>query len=47
MNYLFQNIHPKIKFTKEHDFKEILFLNILIKIKMAKLSGIYHEPTNT
>ena len=32
--YLYQNLHPKIKFTMEHSFKE---LPSPLKIKMAKL----------
>ena len=29
---LLQNLHPKIKFTMEHSSKELLFLDILIKM---------------
>ena len=31
LHNLFQNLHPKMKFTIEHNFKELAFLDILIK----------------
>ena len=31
LHKLLQNLHPKIKFTIEHNFKELLVLDILIK----------------
>ena len=31
LHNLLQNLRPKIKFTKEHSFKELPFLDILIK----------------
>ena len=38
---LLQNLHPKIKFTVEHNLKELPFLYILIKKpKMVKSSQI-------
>ena len=30
LHNLLQKLHPKIKFTMEHRFKELLFLDILI-----------------
>ena len=48
---LLRNIHPKIKFTMEHSFKELPFLEILIKTKMAKFSQKFTTnpltPNNT
>ena len=40
LHNLLQNLHPKIKFTMEHSSKELTFLDILIKMKMAKSSQI-------
>ena len=34
---LLSNLLPKIKFIIEHNFKELLFLDILVKNQMAKL----------
>ena len=51
LHKLLQNLHPKIKFTIEHNFKELPILDILIKIKRVKLSQIYttnlQSPNNT
>ena len=40
LHNLLQNLHPKIKFTMEHSFKELPFLDILIKTKITKSSQI-------
>ena len=44
-----QNLHPKIKVTIEHNFKELLFLDILIKNQNSQIiTDIYPFPhTNT
>ena len=51
LHNLLQNLHPKIKLTFEHSFKELPFLHILTKTKMAKSSQISttnpQTPNNT
>ena len=43
---LFQNLHPKIKWTMEHSFKEFPFLDIPSKNKNGQIiTDIYHRPT--
>ena len=43
---LLQNLYPKIKFTIEHIFKELQFLDILIKNENGQIiTDIYHKPT--
>jgi len=45
---LLQNLHPKIKFTIEHNSKELPFLDIIIKnINGQIITDIYHKPTDT
>ena len=45
---LLQHLHPKIKFTMEHSFKEPPFLDILIKNKNSQIiTDIYHKPPDT
>ena len=47
-HYLFQNLHPEIKFTLEHNSKELPFLEILIKNQNRQIiSAIYHKPIVT
>ena len=36
LHNLLQSRHPRLKFTTEHSFKELAFLDILIKTKAAK-----------
>ena len=44
---LIQNLHPQIKFTMEQSFKELPFLDILIKNLNCKITtDIYHKPTD-
>ena len=44
---LLQNQQPKIKFTILHNFKEQLFLNILITNQNGRIiTDIYDKPTN-
>ena len=44
---LLQNLHPKIKFTKEHSAKELQFLDILIKnLNGQIITDIYQKPTD-
>ena len=46
-NFL-QNLHPKIKFTREHNFKELPFLDVLSKNENGQIiTDIYHKPTDT
>ena len=48
LHNLLQNLHPKIKFTIEHNFKELPFLIILNKIQNGQIIlDIYHKPTDT
>ena len=43
-----QNLHPKIKSTMEYSFKELPFLDILIKNENGEIiTDIYHKPTDT
>ena len=44
---LLQNLNLKIKFTIEHNFKELPFLDILIKNQNGQIIlDIYHWPTD-
>ena len=48
LHNLLQNLHPKIKFTMEHSFKELPSLDILIKSQNNQIiADIYHKPTDT
>ena len=48
LHILLQNLHPKIKFTLEHNFKELPFLDISIKNQSGQIiTDIYYKPTDT
>ena len=48
LHNIFQNLHPKIKFTMEYSCKELPFLDIPIKNENGEIiTNIYHKPTDT
>ena len=45
LHNLLQNLHPKIYFIIEQNFKEVSFLDILIKFQNGQIIvDIYHKP---
>ena len=48
LDNLLQKLHPKMKFTMEHSFKDRPFLDILIKNENGQIiTDINHKPTDT